>query len=76
MPAPSRPHRQPNRRAFKALRRQSDAAIAIGGVGVTLVTLSLNHLAHLSRTSAFERFDNREWKLGTHRHAPKGKRAG
>jgi hypothetical protein len=33
-------------RATKALRRQSGAAIAIGGVGVTLVTLSLNHLAH------------------------------
>jgi hypothetical protein len=28
------------------LRRQQGAAIAIGGVGVTLVTLSLNHLAH------------------------------
>jgi hypothetical protein len=39
----ARPH---NRRTLKALGRQSDAAIAIGGVGVTLVTLSLNHLAH------------------------------
>jgi len=45
-PAPSRPQRQPNRRAIKALRRQSGAAIAIGSVGVTLVTLSLSHLSH------------------------------
>jgi hypothetical protein len=45
-PTPSRPQRHQNRRALKALRRQSGAAIAIGGVGVTLVTLSLNHLAH------------------------------
>jgi hypothetical protein len=45
-PAPSRPQRQQKRRAIKALRRQSGAAIAIGGVGVTLVTVSLNHLAH------------------------------
>jgi hypothetical protein len=45
-PPSSRQHRQQNRRALKALRRQSGAAIAIGGVGVTLVTLSLNHLAH------------------------------
>jgi hypothetical protein len=45
-PAPSHPQRQHNRRALKTLRRQSGAAIAIGGVGVTLVTLSLNHLAH------------------------------
>jgi hypothetical protein len=41
-----RPQRQQNRRALKALCRQSGAAIAIGAVGVTLVTLSLNHLAH------------------------------
>jgi hypothetical protein len=38
--------RHQNRQALKALRRQSGAAIAIGAVGVTLVTLSLNHLAH------------------------------
>jgi hypothetical protein len=37
-----RPH---SRKALKALRRQSGAAIAIGAVGVTLVTLSLDHLA-------------------------------
>jgi hypothetical protein len=49
-PAPSRSpatsQRQQSRKALKALRRQSGAAIAIGAVGVTLVTLSLNHLAH------------------------------
>jgi hypothetical protein len=49
-PAPSRSpatsHRQQSRKAFKALRRQSGAAIAIGAVGVTLTTLSLSHLAH------------------------------
>src|SRR5580704_2914168 len=49
-PAPSRSpatsQRPQGRKALKALRRQSGAAIAIGAVGVTLVTLSLNHLAH------------------------------
>src|ERR1700726_955348 len=44
-PAPPRPQRQ-HRQALKALRRQSGAAIAIGAVGVTLVTFSLNPLAH------------------------------
>ena len=33
-------------RATKALRRQSGAAVMIGGVGATLVALSLYHLAH------------------------------
>jgi hypothetical protein len=43
---PGKPAARRSGRAHKALRRQSGAAIAIGGVGVTLVTLSLNHLAH------------------------------
>jgi hypothetical protein len=46
LPKPATPVRKASRNATRALRRQTGAAIAIGGVSVTLTALSLSHLAH------------------------------